>query len=217
MRLAQPFDVLVAIPRQADLEFVLAVLREGVLEDGAASRADGKAGDVALLGEIRGHADGFAARRAARTAHRETADLSRGRQVAVEQRRRQIAHRHVVEPVAGIVCRQERRDVDVDRQEVANRVAILGACQPPDGRRPAGIGMRSRRPIERAFEVGDDGLVRGVVRPGFAHRRHLPRPQLADDLLPDRGMCGNGLTEDRFELQPALFMVGVVAREAGTR
>ena len=53
VRLAQPFDVLVAVARQADLDLVLAVLRERVVDDRAAARADGQAVDVLLLREVR--------------------------------------------------------------------------------------------------------------------------------------------------------------------
>ena len=53
MRLAQALDVLVAVPRQADLDLVLAVLREGVRDQGPAARADRQPFDVLLLGEVR--------------------------------------------------------------------------------------------------------------------------------------------------------------------
>ena len=68
-------------------------------------------------------------------ADREPADLLRRRDVAVEQRRREVADRHVVEAVAGLVGRQQRRDVDVERQQVADGVLVLGSRQPPDASR----------------------------------------------------------------------------------
>ena len=54
---------------------------------------------------------------------REAADLLRGRHVAIQQRRREIADRHVVEAVAGFVGRQQRRGVDVEREQIADGVA----------------------------------------------------------------------------------------------
>ena len=39
----------------------------------------------------------------------QAADLLRRGDVAVQERRREVAHRHVVEPVAGLVVRQQRR------------------------------------------------------------------------------------------------------------
>ena len=67
MRLAQAFDVLVAIARQPNLDLVLAVQREGVVDDGAAARADRQALDVLFLRQVRRNPDRVAARRAART------------------------------------------------------------------------------------------------------------------------------------------------------
>jgi len=50
----------------------------------------------------------------------------RGRDVAVQQRRRQIADRHVVEAVTTVIGRQERGGVDVESQQVSDDVLILG-------------------------------------------------------------------------------------------
>ena len=54
-------------------------------------------------------ADRVAAGRSAGAADRQPADLLRRRDVAIQQRRREIADRHVVEAVAGLVGRQQRR------------------------------------------------------------------------------------------------------------
>ena len=67
MRLAQALDVLVAVPRQAKLDLVLAVLREGVRDQRPAARADRQPLDVLLLGEVRPDADRVAAGRSARS------------------------------------------------------------------------------------------------------------------------------------------------------
>ena len=53
VRLAQAFDVLVAVARQPDLDLVLAVLREGVADQRAAARAERQPFDVLLLREVR--------------------------------------------------------------------------------------------------------------------------------------------------------------------
>ena len=79
---------------------------------------------------------------AAGIAHRLAADLARRADVSFHQRRRHGEHvRHVVEAVAHVVGRQQRRDIHVDRQQVADGVGVLGAIQPVQ-RRPARIGMR---------------------------------------------------------------------------
>ena len=105
VRLAQALDVLVAVPRQAELDLVLAVLRERVRDQGPAARADRQPLDVLLLGEVRPDADRVAAGRPARAADGQPADLLRRGDVAVQERRREVAHRHVVEPVARLVVR----------------------------------------------------------------------------------------------------------------
>ena len=62
VRLAQPFDELVTIARQADLDLVLAILWKGVRHDRAAARADRKTRQVSFLSEVRRSPDGVAAR-----------------------------------------------------------------------------------------------------------------------------------------------------------
>ena len=149
MRLAQALDLLVAVAPQANLDLVLAVLREDVGTEDAAARADRQPLDVLFLRQIRRDPDRVAAGRSARPPDRQPADfLGRG-DVAIEQRRREIADRDVVEAMAGLVGRQKRGDVDIEREQIADRVLILRPRQPPEGRGPAGIRLRGRRAIER--------------------------------------------------------------------
>ncbi len=174
----------------------------------------GQAIDVLLLREVRCHAKRLAARHATRPADREPADLLRGRHVALEQRRRQLADRDVVEPVARFVGRQERGNVHVEREQVADGVAVLGTREPADRRGAARIRPHGRRAIERRLEGGNDGIVGGFVRTRLVDRRHLPRAQLPDDLLPLDGMHGDVTARDRFERQACLLRRVVVAVEA---
>ena len=67
VRLAQTFDVFVAVPRQPNLDLVFAVLREGVADHGAAARAERQPVDVLLLREVRRKAERVAAGRTAGT------------------------------------------------------------------------------------------------------------------------------------------------------
>ena len=87
-------------------------------------------------------------------ADRQAADLLRRRQIALEQRRRDLQHvGDVVEAVARIVGRQQRRDVDVgdvERQQVAHGVLVFGAVQPVERPVPPGFGCSRARAIERA-------------------------------------------------------------------
>ena len=81
-------------------------------------------------------------------ANGQTADLGRGRDVAVHQRRRDGQHvRVVVEADAGIVGRQQR-GVDIERHEVANGVDVFQPVQPVHGN-PARVGRRRGRAVER--------------------------------------------------------------------
>ena len=133
MRLAKALDVLVAVPRQPELDLELAVLREGVRDQRPAAGADREPLDVLLLGEVGPDAERVAAGGSARAPHGQAADLLRRGDVAVQERRREVAHRHVVEPAAGLVVRQQRRGVDVEREQVADGVLILGPVEPPEG------------------------------------------------------------------------------------
>ena len=77
------------------------------------------------------------------------ADLRGRRDVALDQRRRDAEHvGDVVEAGRRIVGRQQRADVDVEREQIADGVRVLGAVQPVQRRR-AGIGIGAR-PRDRA-------------------------------------------------------------------
>ena len=87
---------------------------------------------------------------------RQGADPFAGRQIALQQHRRDAEHvGDVVEARARIVRGQQRRDVDVEGEQVANRVGVLGAIQAVD-ERPPGVGMGARRLIERRFQRRDE-------------------------------------------------------------
>ena len=134
-------------------DLVLAIQRKRVVDDRAAARADRKPVEVLLLRQVRGNPDGLAARRPARTPDGQAADLLGGRDVAIEQRRREIADRHVVEAVARFVRRQQRRDVDVERQEIADGVLVLGPRRAA-GSWPSGRDWDAPRPRGRATPPG---------------------------------------------------------------
>ena len=113
-------------------------------------------------------------------AHGQAADLARGRQVLLEQRRRDAQHAgDVVEPVALIVGGQQIGDVDFEVEQVANRVAVFGPVQPMD-RLDAGIGCCRawrRACLERddeRFSVGSSG--RGIPCGGIMPPCSLTTP-----------------------------------------
>ena len=206
--------MLVAIAHQPDLDLVLAIQRKRVMDEGAAARADRKTVDVFFLRELRGNSDGLAAGRAARASDRDAADLLRGGDVAVQQCRREIADRHVVEAVAGFIGRQQRRGIDLDREEIADGVLVFGARQPAKRGGAAGIWMRRGGAIERRLEGRDHRGVGRLVGPLLATRRHLAGAELADDLLPHVRMPRHILRRDGVEGEPGLLLVLVVAGHA---
>ena len=214
VRLAQSLDVLVAIARQPNLDLVLAILWKGVMDQRTASGPDRQAVDVLFLRDVGGHADRFAAGRFTRATDGHPADLFRRRDVTIQECRREIADGHVVESIAGFIGRQERRHVDVQCEQIPDRVLVLGSRQTAEGRRASRIRLGGSGAIERLFEERDDGVVRGIVRPFFPDRRHQSGAKLANDLLPHVRMLRDVLGGDRLQHEAALFMILVVAGEA---
>ena len=83
----------------------------------------------------------------------ETADVGRGGQIFLQQHRRHRQHvADVVKAVSRIVGGEKRCGIDLERNQVANRVGILGTIQPV-GRRAAGIGFGFGSSIEGRFQV----------------------------------------------------------------
>ena len=73
--------------------------------------------------------------------------------------------------------------------------------------RAAGIRMRRGRAVERRLERRHDSVVGVLVRPRRSHRRHLPRAQLADDLLPHFRVLGDLVPAIASSASPAVFVV----------
>ena len=177
-----------APPPHSHLNRVLGVEGKVVIEQDAAARVGGQPRDLAVpprppRGAVTlNDGDGGAG------ADHEPADAPRRRHVLLDVQRRHRQHvADVVEPVAGVVGRQVARVVEVEPQEIAHRVAVLGPVQPVDGRR-AGVGPLGRGAVQPGLEPRHElGPVAGV-RGGPAGRRHLPRPELVQDLLEDRGL-----------------------------
>src|SRR5262249_30052673 len=134
-------------------DFVLALLWEGVADQRSTTGADREPVRAVLLCDVRLDADGVAAWRPPYAADRQPADLLGRGDVAIEQCRREFPHRDIVEPVAGLIRRQQERRVDLDRQEIADRVLILSTVQPPNRVGAAGIGSLGGGAIEGGFEV----------------------------------------------------------------
>ena len=103
---------------QPDFDDVFAVERQRGLHRHAAARAERQAVVVLVLRVVGGRTEDAGAWHDVRDiADGERRDLGGGARVALEQRRRDVQHlADVVEAVGGLVRRQQRRDVNVERQ-----------------------------------------------------------------------------------------------------
>ena len=122
VRRGQPSDEADVRPPQLGLDHVLAVERKRVANQRAAARAERQSIDVPGLRQVEPDAMRLVGGRAGRIADGRGADLLGGGDVAFEQHRRDAQHvGHVVEAEARVVGRQQRRRVDVERQQIADR------------------------------------------------------------------------------------------------
>ena len=147
-------------------------------------------------------------------ADREPAHAPGRGDVLLDVQRRHRQHvADVVEAVAGVVGRQVARVVEVEPQEVADGVAVLGPVQPVDGRRP-GIGALRRRPVELGLEPRHELGPGTGVRGQPSGRGHLPRAKLVQDLLEDRRLLSHRRVAHVHQGQAGRPRPVVVAREA---
>ena len=108
-------------------------------------------------------------------ADRHPRDARRRRGVRLEQRRRDRQRAgDVVEAVARVVRRQQRRDVDLEVEQVANRVGVLGPIQPVQHHRAragrAG-GVRDRSPLRASRAAPRTRPAAAAARRAAASRR----------------------------------------------
>ena len=151
-----------------------------------------------------------------RVANCQTPDLGGRRHVAIQQGRRHGQHVGVVvESEPRIVCRQQGAPIDLEMQQVAYGVDILGPIQPMHGRPPR-IRIRRRRHVKGAGQIGRelfDGLGIGTPTP---LGRHPAATDLPQHVLPHLGVRRDigGVDRSRFEDQADGLHTRVVARDA---
>ena len=185
LRLRVDRHLFVEIARQLHANRVLRVHRERVADRRAAARAEQLAGQAIVLREIVGDAEIVDGRQRRRRADRRAADLLRRRQIPLHQRRRQLQHaRNVVEAVARVVGRKKRRDVDVEIEQVADRVLVFRAVQPVERLGPARIRIQPGAAIELAFEPRQERVVAASIGTRHAGRRHETGAHLPHDAFP---------------------------------
>ena len=214
VRLAQALDLFVAVARQANLNLILAITRESVVDERTAARAGRQTFNLLFLREVRAKAKRIAAGLAKRCAHREAADFLGGRDVAVQQGRREFTHRHVVKAMTRVVLRQERRGVDIEREQIANGILVFGAIQAAEGFGAPGIGILRRSAVERGRQLAHDLVISLVAGPLLANRRHLARAHFADDTLPLVRMLEEIVLGDALQIQRPFLHLRVMATDA---
>ncbi len=129
-----------------------------------------------------------------RRANRAVADGKPGylcgrRQIAIEQRRLHRQRVGVGIEAAGLrIGRQHGRRIDLDTEQIANRIRVFSSIEAMKAGGASGIGMRRGSEVERGFEPAGGGVVGRVVRPPSARRRHGAAPQLHDNFFPR--VCG---------------------------
>ena len=200
---------------QLRLDHVFAVERQRRLRQHAADGPNRQSLDVPVLGSILPNAEGFGGDADLGIADGERAHLASGADISLQQHGRNAQHvGDVVEPVGRVVGRQQRGRVDLQRQQVANGVGVLGAIQPVH-ELAARIGTRGGGPVQRGAQPADQPLTGGAVGLRNALRRHHAHAHLADHLLPDVRCLGRLGEIQAFERQPAGLGASVMAGDAG--
>src|SRR5262249_37783017 len=104
-------------------------------------------------------------------------------------------------------------DVDVEREQIANRVGVLGAIEPVQRRRVETRAGR-RRAIQPRLELRGKSVEYAPFRPSRAAWRHHAGPDLPDDLLPRRRIARDVFEVFRVEREPRDLRAIVVTGDA---
>src|SRR4051812_39826993 len=106
MRFMQAFDFLIAIAREPDLNFVIAVTREIVRYESTTAGSQRKSFNMFFLRNISADAKSITFGRTAWQAQGETTNFLRGRNVTIQQSRGKNADRSVVKAMTVVVLWQ---------------------------------------------------------------------------------------------------------------
>ena len=212
-------QVVAGVAGQANAKRVVGVLREHVAKRPAAAGAERHARHPVVLREIARQTKDLGGGRRRRTSHRHPADLARGGQVALQQRRRDAEHAgDVVEAVAGPVGRQQLRDVDLQVEEIAYGAVVLGPVEPVERLGAPRVRIVGRGPVELGLQPADETVVGRRIRPRTRQRRHRAGAQLADHGFPDVRRAGDpghvvGIEREVGGAQPLVVAGDAVAVE----
>jgi hypothetical protein len=207
--------VVLEVARQTHLDHVLAVHRKRTRDAHAAARAERQTVEMLLLRKIIRNPIQLCVRREHRRPDREPAHFLRRGKISFHQRRRHPEYAgHVVESIARIVRRQQRRHIDLHGEQVAYDVLILGAIEPMEEWIPARIRIRRRGTIELTLEPRRKRVVGGPIRTRPADRRHETGAELDDDLLPGRSVRAHVRQRQRVESKSRGFRPLIVTGDA---
>ena len=121
---------------------------------------------------------------------------------------------NVVEAVRGVVRRQQRRRIDLDVQQIPDRVGVLGAVQPANQRRPR-VGALARRAVQPALEPGNErGPLAARRGCGASAGGIMATRSLRTTASQISGSCPTCARSDALERQVAGPLGRVVAVEA---
>ena len=217
LRPAHAFDVVLILPLQADLDEVFAGNGKVVMDRRAAARSERQilALPIVLHHEER-DLESLEARTRGRESDSEARHLARDGEIAFEVRggNRQRVGEVVEAAVGGFIAGQKRFGVEVDREQIADRVVVFGAIEPMHGGDPPGIRFRIPRAIHLLLQPARDRAICCFVRTRAAGRRHRTRPQLRDDFFPRLRVRARRVEIQAFQIEPAGLQPGAVAADA---
>ena len=216
VRFSHTHQIQIQLPLQHHLDAVLAVERKEIANRGAAARPEWqRLARPIVLDQRRGNLERVDDRIDRGIADGESTDCRGRGEVALQQGRRdrQDAGDIVEALVVRLVGQQERSTVDLECEQVADRVRILGPVQPVD-RNPSRIGPGRTRRVECGLERGGRGAVGGLIRPRPSRRWHLTRAKFARDFFPRLRGIADVRDIHLVEQQPGGLQPRVVAGDA---
>ena len=112
--------------------------------------------------------------------------------------------------MARLVAGQQRGDIDIEGQQVADGVLIFGAVEPAEGIGAAGIGMGGGRAVERGFQRGDERVVGALIRAGAVRRAACSARAVCGRLFPRLpGARSTGSARMVSSASPAVFTLAL--------
>ncbi len=175
LRPSHPFQVILILALQTNLKEILAIDREVVMDGQAAARSERQVFVLpVLLQDMQRDLESVHFRLSWRQARREPRDLARDGEVSLHVRGRdgQGIGKVVEAAVRGFIARQLRPDIDVELQEIADRVVVFRAVQALDGADAARIRVRRPCAIDFVFQPQRHRSIGRRIRPRPSRRRH---------------------------------------------